>query len=59
MFFGEYEGGELIVEEPTGDRVLSEKTFGINFVDATTTTTICRMSATNSALLPILKNESE
>ena len=25
LFFGEYEGGELIVEEPTGDRVLSEK----------------------------------
>ncbi len=25
MFFGEYAGGELVVEEPGGDRVLSEK----------------------------------
>ena len=25
MFFGDYEGGELVVEEPEGDRVLSEK----------------------------------
>ena len=24
-FFGEYEGGELVVEEPSGDRVLSER----------------------------------
>ncbi len=25
MFFGEYDGGELVVEEPGGDRVISEK----------------------------------
>ena len=25
MFFGDYEGGELIVEEPKGDRILSER----------------------------------
>ena len=24
-FFGEYQGGELVVEEPSGDRVLSER----------------------------------
>ena len=25
MFFGDFEGGELVVEEPEGDRILSEK----------------------------------
>ena len=25
MFFGDFEGGELVVEEPGGDRILSEK----------------------------------
>ena len=25
MFFGDYEGGELVVEEPDGDKVLSER----------------------------------
>ncbi len=44
MFFDgdePYTGGELVIEEPEGNRALSEKTSGTNSVGATITTTIC------------------
>ena len=48
-FFGEFEGGELVVEEPSGDRVLSREHFHYNLPHTGTKYSIVAYSQNGNA----------